>query len=160
MQWYANHYSSLKSLVLSNWRTQFYIHCTTPMSTQHCGWSCISMQTRGQSYYARDNRGGGAFLKKIKVILFYGAITWYSTCLSQHMTLFYPLVPHIYQSHCSMLCMSWKVMVWQTCLPEINHSALFKLTCRYCALPSWQGISVLAFFFQLNLGALHWANKA
>ena len=94
-------------------KQQVQSHCSTPTSSQHCGWSCTVHQGHAG---------------KMAVVLCCGHITWSSTCSSLCMTLFSPLVPYTPNCCSSIPCTCRNVMVWQTCFLETNHSAPFEWT--------------------------------
>ena len=95
------------------WSRQVQTCCSTPTSTQHCGWSCTV-------HHGHTN--------KMVVILCCGHIAWFSTCSSLCMTLFSPLFPYTHNCRSSMPCTSRNITLWQTCFPENNHSAPFECT--------------------------------
>ena len=100
-------------MVTNCWSRQVQTRCSTPTSTQHCGWSCTVHH---------------GHVDKMAVIPCCGHITWSSTCSSLLSILFSPLVPYTHNCYSSMSCANSNVMVWQTCSPETNHSAAFECT--------------------------------
>ena len=87
--------------------------CSTPTSTQYCGWS----------FTVRHGH-----TENMAVIPCCGHITWNSTCSSLRTTLFSPLVSYTHNCHSSMPCTSRNATIWQTCFPETNHAATFECT--------------------------------
>ena len=113
MQWHASHKSSPQKMATNCWSRQVQTRCSTPTSTQHCGWS----------YTVHHGHAD-----KMAVIPCCGHITWSSTCSSLQMIIFSPLFPYMHNCRSSMPCMSCNVTVWQTCFPETNHSVPFECT--------------------------------
>jgi hypothetical protein len=84
-------------------------------------------------------------------------IMWYSTWSSLLMTLFHPLVAHIYHCH-----LEWADMSRMTNLLPKDQPVCRICThsCWYCALPCQWCILALTSVFPLNLEALHWLSMA
>ena len=100
-------------MVTNCWNRQVQIRCSTPTSTQHCGWNCTV--SHGHADKMASSHAVVTLCGPVpaRLCIWPSSLDWFHTahnCIS------------------SMPCMSNNVMVWQTCFPETNHSAPIECT--------------------------------